>query len=168
MTFVQRIRVLHAGGYDGEVNRRISGPTSLFLLASVLVLLAVTLISGARPASEAHAADGDPGDYCSQSPDYPLGWNFNEACRGHDECIDDLRAAGDRSIPARLECDDVFLDDLLASPHAVAVGACSQHLVCRVVAQIYYYVVRFVTERFGGFASLLPVELPSAAQFSHL
>lgn len=115
---------------------------SLILFATLVALLGGTLVA---TIGHSEAAEGDPGDYCSQAPDRPLGWQFSEACRGHDECIDALGA--DVTVPARLDCDDQFLDDLLTAHHAVVAGSCGEQLVCRALAVTYHRVVRFVTEQ---------------------
>jgi hypothetical protein len=116
--------------------------TSLILIATVLAVLGVTLQGGA---SRSEGADGEPGDTCSQAPDRPLGWQFQDACGAHDGCIDALGL--DVTVESRLQCDVEFLDDLMDAPHTVAVSTCGDNLVCRSLAQTYYLVVRFVTER---------------------
>lgn len=115
---------------------------SLVLIAVLLAVLGGTLFG---VVGRGEAAEGDPGDYCSQAPDRPLGWLFGEACRGHDECIDAL--GPDTSVAKRVACDDQFLDDLFDARHVVAGGACKEQLVCRVLAVTYHRVVRFVSER---------------------
>jgi hypothetical protein len=114
---------------------------SLILAATLLAVLGGTLVAAV---GRGEAAEGDPGDYCSQAPDRPLGWLFGEACRGHDECIDALGA--DVTVPDRLDCDDRFLGDLLTADHILADGTCHQQLICRALAVTYHRVVRFVTE----------------------
>lgn len=111
-----------------------------FILTLLVCLLVVA--GGATP-SVATAAEGDPGDHCSYSPDYPFGWSFNEACGGHDSCIADLPAAA--SLLERLGCDDTFLDDLLGSAHLSLEAACEESTICSLLARLYYRVVRTVT-----------------------
>lgn len=101
------------------------------------------------------AAEGDPDDYCSFSPDYPFGWSFNDACRGHDECLIDLPDTA--LLPDRLNCDDTFLDLLLESPHVSLDGVCAESRFCSFLANLYYRVVRVVTLLSGG-----AIELPAA------
>ena len=111
-----------------------------FILA--LLVCALAVVGGTVP-STAIAAEGDPGDYCSYAPDYPFGWSFNEACRGHDTCIADLPATA--SLLERLGCDDAFFDDLLNSAHLSLEAACEESAICSLLARIYYRVVRTVT-----------------------
>lgn len=119
-----------------------SWPRTLIRVGVVAIIAVALLPPAARP-SAATAAEGDPGDACSQAPDFPLAWDFNDACRGHDECIEDL-GRGSRMLE-RLECDATFLGDLLEARHPVAPVACGEHLFCRAVAGIYYHVVRYAT-----------------------
>lgn len=113
----------------------------------ILVLIAATLgvLFGT---SSVAAAEGDPGDYCSYSPDYPFGWNFNDACREHDACLDDLPATA--SLEDRLACDEGFLEGLLDASHLSLPVACNESLFCRWLATVYYRVVRYATLFFGG------------------
>ena len=120
----------------------------LTILAALLTLLGGFGV--AAPPPSADAREGGPGDYCTQAPDYPLGWQFNDACRGHDECLDALPRAA--SLADRLDCDEAFLHDLLEAPHVVAPLACEEHLFCRVMAAVYYRVVRTATVLSGFFA----------------
>jgi hypothetical protein len=113
---------------------------SLILIATLLAVLGGTFVAAV---GRGEAAEGDPGDYCSQAPDHPLGWLFTDACQGHDECIDALGV--DVTVPDRLGCDDRFLGDLLAAHHVRAEGSCNQQLVCRALALTYHRIVRFVT-----------------------
>lgn len=127
-------------------------PLSLILIVTLLAALGGTLLA---TVGRSEAAEGDPGDYCSQAPDRPLGWLFGGACREHDGCIDALggglehadRVAAD--LPSRVLCDDLFLEALLESPHVALVGdsTCRAHLICRSLATTYYRVVRFVTDQ---------------------
>lgn len=114
--------------------RRLS---SVALLVAVLGVLAVT----PNP-SRTSAQEGHPDDYCTQSPDRPLGWLFTDACRGHDECLSPLAGA---PVPDRLACDDAFLEDLLEAPSALHEGVCSRSPMCQIIARIYHFVVRLVT-----------------------
>lgn len=125
--------------------RRLS---SVALLSAVLGMVVVTAVP-----SGATAAEGDPDDYCSHSPDRPLGWLFSEACRGHDEC---LAALINPDRDSRLACDDSFLDELLEAPNAFTGRACGESPLCRLIANVYHFVVRFVSLQF---ASVAPVAL---------
>ena len=116
--------------------------SSVVLLIAVLGVLAVTL--GGSEAASAQT-EGAPHDYCTQSPDRPLGWLFGDACRGHDECLDALGALPDRL--ERLACDDEFLFDLLDAPHEDGERVCGKSPVCQLLARVYHYVVRLVTVR---------------------
>lgn len=128
--------------------------------SSILALLLCAIVVGGGTSSgaltgSASAAEGDPDDYCSYSPDFPFGWSFNDACRGHDECLIDLPDAA--PLPDRLDCDDTFLDLLLDSPHVSLEGVCEESRLCNFLANLYYRVVRTVTLLSGG-----AIELPSA------
>lgn len=112
----------------------------LLILAPLVCLLA--LAGGATP-SVAVAAEGDPGDHCSYSPDYPLGWSFNGACLGHDTCLAALSATA--SLLERLGCDDTFLADLLEAPHRSLDAVCEDSAICSLLAGLYHRVVRTVT-----------------------
>ncbi len=114
--------------------RRIS---SVALLLAILAALAVT------PSSTVQAGEGDPGDYCTQSPDRPLGWLFSDACRGHDECLAALDVPVERA--ERLACDDSFLELLLDARKADGDAICGRSPLCQVLARVYHYVVRMVT-----------------------
>ncbi len=123
---------------------------------SILALLVCALaVFGGTPPSVASADEGDPGDFCSYSPDYPFGWSFNEACRGHDTCIAGLPTGV--TLLDRLGCDDSLLDDLLAAPHLSLQAACEDSAICSLLARVYYRVVRYVTLVSWG-----AVELPTA------
>ena len=111
-----------------------------FILALLVSLL---VVAGGTKASPAVAAEGDPGDYCSHSPDYPFGWSFNEACRGHDTCIADLPVTA--SLLERLGCDDSFLADLLDAQHRSLDAVCEDSAICSLLAGLYHRVVRTVT-----------------------
>ena len=111
---------------------------------SILTLLACLLVvASGTAASVANAAEGDPGDHCSYSPDYPLGWSFNEACRGHDTCLAGLPSVA--SLLERLGCDDSFLADLLEAPHRSLDAVCEDSAICSLLAGLYHRVVRTVT-----------------------
>jgi hypothetical protein len=103
---------------------------SLILIATLLAVLGGTFVAAV---GRGEAAEGDPGDYCSQAPDHPLGWLFTDAL------------GVDVTVPDRLGCDDRFLGDLLAAHHVRAEGSCNQQLVCRALALTYHRIVRFVT-----------------------
>ncbi len=120
--------------------RRLSSVTLL------LTLLGVLAVTPAGPRGAATAAEGDPDDYCTHAPDRPFGWQFSDACRGHDECLDALDRDTDRR--ARLACDDTFLEALLEAPSAFSERLCAESVVCRLLARIYHSVVRLVTLRF--------------------
>ncbi len=123
---------------------------------TILVLLVAAVIAlGVTPAP-ARAAEGDPGDFCSFSPDYPFGWNFNDACRGHDECLDGVP---DSALPDRLDCDDGFLDALLDAPHITLRGVCEESRLCSFLANLYHRAVRTVTLLSAGATDL---ERPTA------
>ena len=117
-------------------------------LSILAALVAVLVVSAGTHAAPARAAEGDPGDFCSYSPDYPFGWNFNGACRGHDECLHELPATA--LLPDRLHCDDTFFDALLSSPHLSLQGVCEDSAFCHLLANIYHRVVRTVTLLTGG------------------
>ena len=117
-------------------------------LSILAALAAVLVVSAGTWAAPAQAAEGDPGDFCSYSPDYPFGWNFNGACRGHDECLDRLPA--DARLPDRLSCDDAFHGALLHASHLSLPGVCEDSAFCRLLATVYYRVVRTVTLLTGG------------------
>src|SRR5690606_21961850 len=104
---------------------------------------ALVVVGGTAAPSSAVAAEGDPDDFCSYSPDYPFGWSFNEACEGHDTCIAGLPAG--ITLLERLACDDTFFDDLLESSHHGLEGACAQRRVGSLLADPYHSVVRFAT-----------------------
>lgn len=131
----------------------------LTLLVSVLVGIGGTT---ATPATPARAAEGDPGDYCSWSPDFPFGWDFNGACRGHDECLLDLPDT--TLLPDRLGCDATFLQDLLHSAHLELGGVCEESRFCNLLANLYYRVVRAVSLVYSGELDL--PSLPAARQSS--
>ncbi|MCK9494138.1 MAG: phospholipase [Dehalococcoidia bacterium] len=115
------------------------------LLLCALVVFGGTVFGGTvvTGTSTASAAEGDPRDFCSYSPDYPFGWSFNEACEGHDTCIVDLPDAA--SLLERLACDDGFFADLLDSSHLGVDRVCEDSPVCSFLARMYYRVVRYVT-----------------------
>ncbi len=123
-----------------------------------LAVCALVFASGTVLLSSASAAEGDHGDFCSFSPDYPFGWSFNEACEGHDSCLDAL--PGGASLLDRLGCDDDFLDDLLDSTHLSLQAACDESSICSLLARIYYRVVRYVTVQMWG--AVEPALPPSA------
>lgn len=135
---------------------------TLILALLVLVLAGAGGTLPAGESSRARAAEGDPDDFCSHSPDFPFGWSFNEACRGHDECLLDLPDTA--LLPDRLGCDDSFFDDLLESTHLRIEGACAESRICRVLASLYYQVVRFVSMvALGGVEpAVLPAVPPSS------
>lgn len=110
---------------------------------SIVALLVCALAVSAGTTDRASAAEGDPGDYCSYSPDYPFGWSFNAACEVHDTCIDALDAGA--TLDERLACDDVFLDAMFAAPHLRVEGRCAESGLCAFLARIYHGVVRWVT-----------------------
>ena len=114
---------------------------------SILTLLLCALV-GFVGTSSATAAEGEAGDFCSHSPDYPFGWSFNDACRGHDECLFDLPSGA--PLPDRLGCDDAFFTDLLSSPHHAAQEVCQESALCSFLAGVYYRVVSSMTLLSGG------------------
>ncbi|MCK9487124.1 MAG: phospholipase [Dehalococcoidia bacterium] len=122
--------------------RRLS---SVALLLAVLAVLAVFAVTAGAP-SGVSAQEGHPDDYCTQSPDRPLGWLFTDACRGHDECLEALGPVAE--VVERLACDDAFLEALLDAPSALHDGVCSRSPMCQVIARIYHFVVRLVTLEF--------------------
>jgi len=124
----------------------------------VLAVCALVIAGGTAIPVPADAAEGDPDDWCSYSPDYPFGWSFNEACEGHDTCLDDLPMPA--SLLDRLGCDDEFLEQLLESTHLSIGAVCAESAICRLLATIYYRVVRYVTLLTGG--AIAPPSLPSA------
>ncbi|MGE3962008.1 MAG: hypothetical protein AB7F65_10035 [Dehalococcoidia bacterium] len=118
---------------------------------TILVLLVAAVAALGVTSAPAQAAEGDPGDFCSFSPDYPFGWSFNDACRGHDECLDGVSGS---ALPDRLDCDDGFLDALLDSPHLTLQGVCAESRFCSFLATLYHRVVRTVTLLSAGSSDL--------------
>jgi len=131
---------------------------STLAFAVCVIVLSGLALSGTVTPSPAGAAEGDPGDFCSFSPDYPFGWSFNEACEGHDSCLDELPTAA--SLLDRLGCDDDFFDDLLGSVHLSVDAVCEESTICSLLARIYYRVVRYVTLLTSG--AVEPPSFPSA------
>lgn len=112
---------------------------------SLLAALAL-LVSGALaapPAAAAQALRTPETDYCTASPDVPLGWWFNDACRAHDECLAPLAGVADPE--GRATCDRTFFADLLAAPHILSGGECRRDGACSRIAYIYFAVVRFTS-----------------------
>lgn len=110
---------------------------SLALVVALLVTIAAT-----TPA-EAQVLRTPEVDYCTASPDVPLGWWFNDACRGHDECLAPLAGVPDPS--GRANCDRTFFADLLSAPHILSGGECRRDGACSRLAYIYFAVVRFTS-----------------------
>ena len=106
------------------------------------VVLALLVLFGVTTGTT-EGQEGTSGDYCSYSPDRPLGWYFSPACEQHDGCIDALAAGV--TLEERLRCDEEFRVDLHLATRAGTPGVCGDNLVCRLVADIYYIVVRFLT-----------------------
>lgn len=127
-------------------------------LSILAFLVCVLAVAGGTAPAVATAAEGDPGDYCSFSPDYPFGWSFNQACEGHDACLDALPAAA--SLLDRLGCDDDFFDDLMDSAHLSVEAVCAESTICSFLARIYYRVVRYATLLTSG--AVEPPSLRSA------
>ncbi|MDP2327681.1 MAG: hypothetical protein Q8M79_06305 [Dehalococcoidia bacterium] len=125
----------------------------LSILGISLAVLLASLAAPALPArAQALALTTPEVDYCTGAPDVFLGWWFNDACRGHDECLAPL--AGIPAIPGRLACDRAFLADLLQAPHVLHGGACEDDGVCGRIAFLYFIVVRlasiFTNASMGG------------------
>ncbi len=112
------------------------------LLLIVPLLLVSNVLVDAAPAG-AQALRTPDVDYCTASPDVPLGWWFNDACRGHDECLAPL--AGVADADGRARCDRTFFSDLLAAPHILNGGECRRDAACSRIAFIYFAVVRFTS-----------------------
>jgi hypothetical protein len=111
------------------------------MLSLLLSIAALLIALGGGPA--AFALDGGPDEHCTGAPDYPLGWDFNEACLGHDECIDALGRPS--PVPERLDCDDEFLAAMLDAPRVADEMRCHESALCGFIAHVYYHVVRLVT-----------------------
>jgi hypothetical protein len=118
----------------------------------IAVLLASVAAPVAPVAAQTPGLTAPAVDYCSGAPDVFLGWWFNDACRGHDECLAPLSGIPD--VPGRLACDRAFLADLLQAPHVLSGGACAADGVCGRVAFLYFIVVRlasmFTNASMGG------------------
>ncbi|GMU40847.1 MAG: hypothetical protein AMXMBFR23_17130 [Chloroflexota bacterium] len=124
---------------------------SILGLATVIGWLALA------PPARAQALRTPEVDYCTASPDVPLGWWFNDACRGHDECLAPL--AGMPDAEGRARCDRGFFSDLLAAPHVLSGGECRRDGACARIAYIYFAVVRF-TSRLVDASLAAPSGLP--------
>ena len=129
---------------------------SLILALLVCALVAVGGTASGATLRTTQAAEGDPGDFCSYSPDRPFGWDFNGACEGHDGCL--LELPDTALLPDRLGCDDSFFEDLLQAPHLETQRVCGESPFCTFLAALYHRVVRYVTLLSAG-----AIELPVAA-----
>ncbi len=80
-------------------------------------------------------------DYCTDSPDRPLGFDFSLACARHDFGHRNYAALGQFTTATKARVDTGLYDDLLAvCGHYGAFRA----TVCRSLALTYYEVVRTV------------------------
>jgi hypothetical protein len=95
-------------------------------------------------------------DYCTDSPDYPLGFDFTNACWHHDFGYRNYKAIG--QFPANKDrVDSMFYADLkrkCATYSSVLQPACDS------LAWTYYEAVHL----FGSLAKVNPADLDRAAQ----
>jgi hypothetical protein len=99
--------------------------------------------AGVASAAEQQAAE-DPTDSCNFVPDSFRTADFTEACQAHDDCYS--------SSTSRLECDQMFLEDLLNTCAAAPGLQPAQRLTCYAIAGIYFIGVRLFGASFytGG------------------
>jgi phospholipase A2-like protein len=78
-------------------------------------------------------------DFCSNSPDKPLGFDFTGPCRRHDFNYRNFKATGIFTSTNRLTIDNAFLADMRAvcKPYSFLVEAS-----CNGIADTYYSAVR--------------------------
>jgi hypothetical protein len=90
-------------------------------------------------AQQPHAGQLDwSSDGCSASPDTPFGYGFTHPCDRHDFGYRNYPKQERFTEENRLRIDDTFKADLY--------HACGNALVCKGIANIYYFAVR----EFGG------------------
>lgn len=77
-------------------------------------------------------------DYCSSSPDNPLGFNFTLSCYRHDFGYRNYKKQGRFNETTRLTIDNRFKSDLYT--------ICNGNWACNRTADVYYAAVR----QFGG------------------
>jgi hypothetical protein len=94
-------------------------------------------------------------DYCSSSPDNPLGFSFNNSCWHHDFGYRNYKAIG--QFPAnKARVDDTFYADLkrVCAGYSAAVRP-----ACNSLAWTYYQAVKL----FGSLASVQQADIDKAA-----
>ncbi|GAA1604913.1 phospholipase [Actinoplanes couchii] len=96
-------------------------------------------------------------DYCSLSPDRPLGFDFRLSCHRHDFGYRNHKAADAFTGAAKDRIDDAFYGDLKrkCSTYRPAVRP-----ACRTLALTYYRAVQI----FGSTASVTQTDLDTAAE----
>lgn len=96
-------------------------------------------------------------DYCSSSPDNPLGFNFNLSCYRHDFGYRNHKAMGVFTSTNKARIDSAFYADLkrvCATYNSVVRPACTS------LAWTYYQAVSI----FGSIAAVSPADLDRAAK----
>ncbi|MFC7306125.1 phospholipase [Streptomyces monticola] len=81
-------------------------------------------------------------DYCSKSPDKPLGFNFKNVCAHHDFGYRNYKKLNAFSKATRLRVDKTFLDDMQKVCRTERGHTAGQRKRCLVVARVYYEAVR--------------------------
>ena len=95
-------------------------------------------------------------DYCSASPDNPLGFDFALSCHRHDFGYRNYRAAG--TFPAhKSRIDSAFYEDLKRS---CATYSSATRPACNSLAWVYYQAVSI----FGSVAAVKQSDLDEAAR----
>lgn len=115
-------------------------------------LIAAGGLTAGRLAVGASPAGAQPVDYCTAVPDSGASFDFNEACRRHDECYGNQPYGGGEA--GRGACDVAFYNAMVVSCGTMWQGMGEPFHTCLAGAGIYYWGV----DTFGGwFWDDLPV-----------
>lgn len=109
------------------------GTTDKFLFSVTLA----AFLDGKKAKKPTSLDWGDDG--CSQSPDYPAGFDFLHSCMRHDFGYSNFKAQGRFTEANRKRIDDNFLADL---NRECAKQSFFPGLACKATAQLYYTAVR--------------------------